>query len=93
MQSPRQPCVESTRLCPRREGREELASRRTVLVPVVVDVVMVKAYDPRCRELADIFLQEYQHTPADAAELAWAIQDTIESYTSGLEPKLIAPSA
>jgi hypothetical protein len=48
---------------------------------------MTQTYDSRCKDLAVIFIEPYVHTKADLDELAWAIQDTIESYTSGLEPK------
>jgi len=54
---------------------------------------MAKTYDSRCLELAAVFIAEYKYTPADLDELAWVIQDAIETYTRELEPKLISPSA
>jgi len=46
-----------------------------------------KTYDPRCLELAKIFIIEYEHTHGDLDVLAWAIQDAIDNYINGLEPK------
>ena len=47
---------------------------------------MRKTYDPRCKTLAEVFLSTYLHTEGDLEELAWAIQDTIDSCLEGFDP-------
>jgi hypothetical protein len=42
-------------------------------------------HDSACADLAELFLQEENHTPADVARLAQAIQDSIEDWFFSFE--------
>ena len=44
---------------------------------------MSKGYDEKCYELAQYFLEDYEHSEAQAAELAQDIQDAVENWFGG----------
>jgi hypothetical protein len=48
---------------------------------------MAKGYDPKSYELAEYFLAEDHWGEEDIADLAQTIQDAIELWFTGKEPK------
>ena len=43
------------------------------------------SYDPACEDLAELFLTDLLHTPADIAALAQVIQSAIEDWLTNFE--------